>query len=49
MAPRMAATAQVGRRELTKTNTEVNMLSTFKVWPPPTKEELTLVYIRMLS
>ena len=49
MAPKMAATAQFGRRELTKNNTEVNMLSTFKVWPLPTKEVLSMVYMRMLS
>ena len=49
MAPRMVVTAQVGRRAATKTNTEVNRLSTSKVWPLPTKEVLNMVYMRMLT
>ena len=49
MAPRTVATAQVGRRAVTKTNTEVNRLSTSKVWPLPTNEVLNMGYMRMLT
>ena len=48
-APKMAVTAQDGRMEPTKNNTKANMLTTFKVWVLPTKEELILVYMRMPS